>query len=118
MKKTGLNALCFCGSKKKYKHCCKQRFVNFNLELLEQYADEVNESTENQLELFKSHYAKIFTSFSLELVEKGLKKLDMLIKKYNDFWQEYCERVNLTFPEKETYFLKNIAKHLGAELTN
>lgn len=111
-----LNKPCLCGSKKKYKNCCKQRFVSFNLKLILSYAEELNETNESQMGMFKSHYSKLFTSFSLELLEKGFKKVNYLMKKYNDLWQEYCGNINIDYPEKEYYFIHNAAKSIGAEV--
>lgn len=112
-----LNKPCVCGSKKKYKFCCKQRFVKFNKLILTNLSQEINENCLDQLEQFKNHYSKFVTSFYVELAKQGIKNLNSLAEKYDGFWRDYCNLINIDYPERERYFIANLAKNLGAELT-
>lgn len=112
-----LNKSCFCGSKKKFKDCCKKKFINFTPSYLKLWADEVNSTEEGSFELFKIQYSKFVSSFYVDLIDKGNHKIGNLVSKYNDLWQEYCGFLDHKFPEMEAYFVKNVSKYLQAELT-
>jgi len=111
-----LNKPCVCGSKLKYKFCCKTKFINFNQNIIQNLADDINNSAEDALGVLKNHYSKFVVSFYVELADKGIKQLNPLVEKYDGLWRDYCSFVSLDIPEKERYFIVNLAKNIGAEL--
>jgi len=118
-KSNRLNEPCFCGSKKKFKQCCNLKFINFTPSYLKLWADLVNEVPSGDgFEIFKVQYSKFLTSFYVELINKGTQHIGLLVSKYNDLWQEYCEALTNKFPEIETYFIKHVSKNLNAELSS
>jgi len=86
---------------------------------LKLWADLVNEVPSGDgFEIFKVQYSKFLTSFYVELINKGTQHIGLLVSKYNDLWQEYCEALTNKFPEIETYFIKHVSKNLNAELSS
>lgn len=107
-----LNQVCFCGSNKKFKKCCKAKILKLNQDLVLNWAEDLNKEKDNK-DKFQYYYEKFIKSFYSELFLCQGNNFSEKFEFYEKFWQFYCQNLKEKRTGQEYYFSNNVKNYIG-----